>query len=232
MIELKNISFSIGNKLILDNVSLEIPENCIHVFLGPSGCGKTTLLRLISGLEKPTKGSLRKDNVDVTGKLGSKVGFVFQHLALWPHMNVENHLQFMLRGSIRQNRERIQSLLREVKLGDRGKAYPHQMSGGEKQRLAIARAVVGEPELLLMDEPFSNLDVLLRTELTQTLRELVKKDNMTILYVTHNIYEALELADSIILFNAHMKQRILTKEELSSMSQNEIVNLYKENQNA
>lgn len=232
MIELKDISFSIGKKNILDNVSLSLPENCIHVFLGPSGCGKTSLLRLVAGLEKPSSGCLLKNCIDVTGKLGSKVGFVFQNLALWPHMTAEKHLQFMLRGSKIQNSDKISALLKQVKLDDRSQAYPHELSGGEKQRLAIVRAVAASPEILLMDEPFSNLDVLLRAELSQILRELVKNERMTILYVTHNIYEALELADSVILFNAHMKQRILTKEELSLMSQAEIINLYKENQNA
>lgn len=232
MIEVKELSFSIKNKQILNSVDLRLSDNGIHVILGPSGCGKTTLLRLISGLEKPTDGKILKDGQDITTQLRSTVGFVFQNLALWPHMSVEKHLHFMLDGGKKQNANSVDSALKIVNLSDRKKSYPHELSGGEKQRLAIARALVHSPELLLMDEPFSNLDVLLRADLSQILRELVRTTNLTILYVTHNIYEALELADTIILFTADKEQTILDKETLSNMSHEEIINLYKEKQHA
>ncbi|HBZ56926.1 MAG TPA: ABC transporter ATP-binding protein, partial [Syntrophobacteraceae bacterium] len=166
---------------------------------GPSGCGKTTLLRLIAGFEKPLGGRVVIDNVEVSSPSAMmpphrrKLSMVFQDLALWPHMTVAQHLEFVFKkeGRTKQGvREGIGGILQNVRIEHLRDRYPHQLSGGEKQRLAIGRALASFPSYLLMDEPFSHLDPRLKEELQQQLLTLNHQSNMGILYVTHNMEEA------------------------------------------
>jgi iron(III) transport system ATP-binding protein len=238
MIEIKDLHFSFGENRILRGIDLSFPVNRIHVILGPSGCGKTTLMRLIAGLEKPDDG-----NISIDGNCASdkqhfltpnkrNVGFVFQNLALWPHMSVQDHLRFMVEKKDVDRDKKIDTLLERVKLLSKKKRFPHQLSGGEKQRLAIARSLVNSPKYLLMDEPFSNLDLLLREHLSETLKVLSKEEKLTVLYVTHNLQEAYDLAHTITFMSVDGVVRTVSRAELQEMGMDEIRELYGKGYNA
>ena len=208
MIELSNVSKKVSTGFSLDRISFGVHRGATLALFGPSGCGKTTTLRLIAGFERPDAGCIRID-----GKLAGTprkmlpphrrgVGMVFQDLALWPHMTVRQHLQFVLDGRLRGKdlkARRIGHMLEQVELEGKAGAYPHQMSGGEKQRLALARALVVEPAVLLMDEPLSSLDAHLRSAMLRQTRRLIKDLQMTTVYVTHDWHEAVYLADHIAM---------------------------------
>jgi len=206
-IELKNISKRLGASNILESVSLTIAEGeCLAVF-GPSGCGKTTLLRILSGLETPDWGEVRlggrlmSSPTRVVPPYQRSVGLVFQDLALWPHMTAWKNIQFGLDKAIRGRKQRqakIASLLELVKLRHLGDAYPHQLSGGEQQRLAIARALGQNSKILLLDEPLASLDATLKQELLAELRSILRSLNITIVYVTHDEDEARVIAQRIM----------------------------------
>ena len=196
-------------KKILFDISLEIEKNKITGILGPSGSGKTTLLRIISGLEIPDKGAIYINKKCVCSEKifiepeKRNLGFVFQDLGLWPHMNIKEHLDFVLesKGIINseQKEKEAVKILKLVKLENYLKIYPHQLSGGEKQRLAIARVLAQDSKILLLDEPFSNLDPVLKKELKKELVALQKKMKLTIVYITHNPSEIFDIADKIII---------------------------------
>ncbi len=207
-IKLSNVS-KYFEKEILSNVFLDIENNKIVGILGPSGSGKTTLLRIISGLEVPDKGA-----IFITGECvysekifvepeKRNIGFVFQDLGLWPHMNAEEHLDFVLEAkgitNSEQKEKEIKKTLKLVNLDKYSKSYPHQLSGGEKQRLAIARVLAQDSKILLLDEPFSNLDPVLKKELKKELVSLQKKMKLTIVYITHNPSEIFDIADKIVI---------------------------------
>jgi ABC-type sulfate/molybdate transport systems ATPase subunit len=195
------------------NVSLELGASESVVLIGPSGSGKTTVLRLIAGLEWPEQGEIRFDGSLVAAPGRNlvpaherRVGFVFQDLALWPHMTVRDHLEFVLTSAgIDKTRraERIDETLRlcriEPLLADR---YPHQLSGGEQQRVALGRALVGSPRLLLLDEPFSSLDAALRQELRADLAALRQQIRVPTIYVTHDPEDIVVLAQRTIRIRA------------------------------
>jgi ABC-type Fe3+/spermidine/putrescine transport system ATPase subunit len=194
-----------GAHAVVADVSLDVAAHESIVLVGPSGCGKTTLLRLIAGLDVPDAGEIWLDGRLVVRGGRSLVpphqrgiGFVFQDLALWPHLTVRGSLSFVMdsAGVPKSERStrivRVLELVRIAKLGDR---YPHQLSGGEQQRAAVARALVSEPRLLLLDEPFSSLDSDLRGVLRAELRELQRTLGLTTVYVTHDKEDAHELAD-------------------------------------
>lgn len=179
--------------------------------LGPTGCGKTTLLRLIAGLEKPDEGTLD------TG--GYSLGYVFQQGALFPWMSVESNVMFPLRagGMGRQeSAERCRSILEMVGLTDFRKSYPHELSGGMQQRTALARGLVTEPELLLLDEPFASLDERTGMILQDMVHGLCRKLSTTVIFVTHNIEEAVYLADRIVVMG-HSPGRIVRDEKIKLM---------------
>ncbi len=234
MIEIHKVTYSIESNQILNDVNLSFSGKGIHVILGPSGCGKTTLLRLIAGLEKPKEGEIRIDGKCAAAKNicsspeKRQIGFVFQNLALWPHMSVEKHLRFMLKGKRSEQKNKITLLLEKVRLYSLKKKLPHQLSGGEKQRLAIARSLITSPQYLLMDEPFSNLDLVLRKHLSETLLELKEENNLTVLYVTHNLQEAYDLADTVTFMTMNGNFRTICREELQNMNIEKIQSLYGE----
>lgn len=196
---------------IVDDLSLEVTAGEILALLGPSGCGKTTTLRLIAGLEIPDAGEvwIAGQRVAVNGQnllppRARGIGFVFQDLALWPHMTVEGNLDFVL-ASARMKRierqDRIDEVLRLVHALPFAKRYPAQLSGGEQQRAAIARAIVGRPQLMLLDEPMSSLDSDLKASLLHELATLQKALKITTVYVTHNREEAEVLAHRVVKMN-------------------------------
>jgi iron(III) transport system ATP-binding protein len=196
-----------GPRAVVDSVTLEISHGETVALLGPSGCGKTTLLRLISGLETPDSGEIWIAN-QCASSAGRNlipprlrgIGFVFQDLALWPHLTVRGNLEFAL-GSVgfpkRERAGRIDEVLRLVRIAQYGDRFPGQLSGGEQQRAAIARAIVGSPRLLLLDEPMSSLDADLKAELQAELMSLHRLLTITTIYVTHDRAEAMALADRV-----------------------------------
>jgi len=195
MIKLENVYKSFGKLEVLDNINLKIEKGEFAVIWGPSGCGKSTLLKIISSLEKPTKGNV------VIGK--NKVSsFIFQDIALFDWRNVEDNISFGLeikKGKEKKNK--IKKMIDFVGLNGFEKYYPFEISGGMKQKVALARALAVEPENILMDEPFSSLDAITQKKMREELIKIWDKTKKTIVFVTHNIEEALFLADKIIVLS-------------------------------
>ena len=190
----------------VDDVHLSVNKGELVTFLGPSGCGKTTLLRMIAGFETPTAGRIRFDDRDVTEIMVNKrdIGFVFQNYALFPHMTIFDNVAYgprarkLAEATIRQ---KVSDSLALVGLPNVAARYPNQLSGGEQQRIALARVLAMGPQVLLMDEPLSNLDAKLRIQMRIEIRRIQKQLGLTCLYVTHDQKEALTLADRIVVMN-------------------------------
>ncbi|WNC17338.1 sulfate ABC transporter ATP-binding protein [Brevibacillus brevis] len=231
-IEVVNISKSYKNFMALRDVSLQIPEGELVALLGPSGSGKTTLLRLIAGLEQPEQGSILFNGEDNTDRdvRERQVGFVFQHYALFRHMNIFDNIAFGLtvrprktRPSKQEIQEKVHSLLKLVQLDGLAHRYPSQLSGGQRQRVALARALAVEPKFLLLDEPFGALDTKVRQELRRWLRHLHGKLGLTILFVTHDQEEAMELADQVVVMNEGRVEQVGPPEEIYNRPANPFV---------
>ncbi|MDY0323527.1 MAG: ABC transporter ATP-binding protein [Candidatus Carbobacillus sp.] len=190
---------------ILHNVSIELQQGERVALLGPSGRGKTTLLRLIAGLEKPERGRIilggrvLTDEKTFVPPEARRIGMVFQDYALFPHLTVFENIAFgLFRLSRRERQKRAEEVLALVKLEDYTHRYPHELSGGQEQRVALARAIAPKPELILLDEPFSNLDPSLRTSLRQALRTLLETERITAILVTHDLGDAQAVAQRMI----------------------------------
>ncbi|MGW3951207.1 ABC transporter ATP-binding protein [Streptomyces sp. NPDC004752] len=199
--------FSNGDRPALDDVDLHVPGGRITVLLGPSGCGKTTLLRSITGLENPDSGEIRIGEKDVTsvGAEDRGVAMVFQNYALYPNKTVRGNIEFplrMLRVEKQQRSQRATEIADMLRLGSLMDRKPAQLSGGQRQRVGIGRALVRDPDVLLMDEPFSNLDAELRVDMRSELLALQRKLGTTIVFVTHDQVEALSLADQLVVMRA------------------------------
>ncbi len=202
-----DISLRHDTATLLHNVDLTVRPASVTALLGPSGAGKTTLLRVLAGLERPTGGEVVQDGRTVNAPAANvpphkrQVAMIFQSLALWPHMDLVAHLDFVMdrrrHPARKARRQRARELLVRLGLPGNGKVYPQRLSGGEQQRLAIARALAQDPAYLLMDEPFSSLDDLLRQEMIGLTKELRDTLRIGIVYVTHSVDEALALADAI-----------------------------------
>jgi iron(III) transport system ATP-binding protein len=195
-----------STRAALDAVSFEIARGSLTTLLGPSGCGKTTMLRLIAGLEAPTSGSILIGGRDVTalGPAQRNVSMMFQSYALFPHMDVLENVSYGLRMSgLAQSeaRRRAMEALRNVGLQELEQRLPSELSGGQQQRVALARALVLQPEVLLFDEPLSNLDARLRREMREEIRALQQRLQLTVAYVTHDQSEALAVSDQIIVMD-------------------------------
>lgn len=187
----------------LKGIDLAVGQGDFICLLGGSGCGKSTLLRLIAGLDQPDSGSLTLNGTPIT-QPRDEVGIVFQEPRLLPWQRVSANVGFGVSGVEKSvKKERIQTILDEVGLGDKGKSWPRQLSGGQAQRAAIARALVQAPELLLLDEPFSAVDALTRADLHELLLGLWREHGFTTIMVTHDIDEALALADRIVVMGAN-----------------------------
>ena len=191
-----------GMLTAVDNVSLDLRENEIVCFIGPSGCGKTTMLRMIAGLEHPTRGRLFIDDEPITGP-GPDRGMIFQAYTSFPWLSARKNVEYGMKimGVPREERaRRSRELLRLVHLEGFGDSYPASLSGGMKQRVAIARTLAQNPGVLLMDEPFGALDAQVRWEMQEMMIEIIERENTTVVTVTHDIQEAIYLSDRIIFF--------------------------------
>jgi iron(III) transport system ATP-binding protein len=205
-IAVQNATKRFGAMAAANDVTLTVEEGELFTLLGPSGCGKTTLLRLIAGFYMPDEGEIRFDDRRVNEMPPHErgIGMVFQNYALWPHMTVAQNVAYGLKlrkvpsGDVEQ---RVHAVLEKVKLGGLDQRYPGQLSGGQQQRVALARALVLNPEILLLDEPLSNLDAKIRIQVRAEIRKLQKELGITTIYVTHDQEEALTLSDRIAVFD-------------------------------
>ncbi len=208
VLELDAVSKSFGDERVIDDLSLSVQEGEILTLLGPSGCGKTTTLRLVAGLDRPDGGTVRLHGETVSGPdthvppEDRGVGVVFQEFALFPHLTAAENVGFGLQDRPAAEREaRVAELLDLVGLADRGDAHPDELSGGQQQRVALARAIAPEPAVVLLDEPFSNLDVDLRVEMREEVRRILKTAGVTAVSVTHDQEEALSISDRVAVVN-------------------------------
>ena len=228
LIQFKNIvkSFEDG-QVVLKGVSLDIYENEFVTLLGPSGCGKTTLLRILGGFLQPTEGKVLFDGEDIVNVPPYKreINTVFQKYALFPHMNVYDNIAFGLRarGIYKQEKDRVDEFIEMVGLKGFEHSYPHQLSGGMCQRASLARALVGRPKVLLLDEPLGALDLKLRKEMQQELKYIQQEVGITFIFVTHDQEEALTMSDKIVVMNAGEIQQIGTPTEIYRYPVNEFV---------
>lgn len=214
LLEVKKVNCRYGDKTIISDLSFSLAKHQIISLLGPSGCGKTTVLRAIAGLEQIYSGSIELEGECLSSTAMTippeqrKVGMVFQDYALFPHMTIRDNIAFGLQGkSVREKNETVSQLLSLIKLDDYADYYPHQLSGGQQQRVALARALAPSPKMLLLDEPFSNLDTELRRSLSFEVREILKQSNISAILVTHDQSEAFSVADEIgILLNGTLQQ--------------------------
>ena len=208
ILELKNIkhSFTRDNEVLKD-ISLQVNRGEIITILGPSGCGKTTLLRIIAGLEEQSAGTVSIDNELVSGHLNHvnteerNIGLVVQERALFPHLSIVNNVKFGIKGTNKNNTERAMSLLKLFSVERYAKNYPHEISSGEQQRVALARSIISQPDLLLLDEPFSSLDLNLREEVRDETLHLLQKSNISVIIVTHDPFEAMFISNHINIFD-------------------------------
>ncbi len=207
-IKFTNISHDFDGRRVLHDISFSVSGGEIICLLGPSGCGKTTCLRLAAGLERLQSGSIEIDGEQVAGKgfhiapEKRNVGFLLQDYALFPHLNLLDNVAFGLNHLPKGERLALATeYLAKVGLAERVEDYPHQLSGGEQQRVALVRALAPNPRVMLLDEPFSSLDVLTRSKLRGETRKLLKERGVPTLMVTHDPLEALNIADRIIILN-------------------------------
>jgi NitT/TauT family transport system ATP-binding protein len=206
-LSLRNISkrFGKSNVSTIDNVSLDIAPGEFVVVVGPSGCGKTTLLNIAAGMIRPDKGTATLDGKPIKGP-GPDRSMVFQDHGLFPWLTAEQNVEFGLKMAgvpASERRDRVAAVLKMVHLSDSASKLVHELSGGMRQRISIARALVMNPAVLLMDEPFAALDAQTRTSLHQELQDLWLKTRRTILFVTHSVGEAVRLADRIVVLHSH-----------------------------
>ena len=231
IIELKNITKIYDQEKVVEDVSLSINQGDFVTILGPSGCGKTTLLRMIAGFEKPTEGAIFLEGVDVTNVPPYKrnVNTVFQKYALFPHLNVFNNIAYGLKlktvadPTVKSGRrlltmqeitDKTNAALKMVNLEDYGHRDIDSLSGGQQQRIAIARAIVNEPKVLLLDEPLSALDLKMRKEMQIELRRLHKELGITFIYVTHDQEEAMAMSDTIVVMRDGIIQQVGTPKKI------------------
>jgi iron(III) transport system ATP-binding protein len=218
--------YSQAKDFAVHNFNLEIEKGEIVAITGESGCGKTTLLRLIAGLEVPNSGSISIYNQLVADDQTwvkpekRKVGMVFQDYALFPHLTVQENIAFGLQKDI-DKKQLINELLALVGLETYEKRYPHELSGGQQQRVALARALAPSPTVLLLDEPFSNLDEVLKEQVREELHQIIRQSNMTTLLVTHDTKDALTMADRIAVMKKGILQQCSSPQQLYEKPTNE-----------
>ncbi len=234
-IKLENISHSFGKKQVLKDLNLDIKANQLTCLLGSSGSGKTTILRLIAGLDIPEKGEISIQERLVTKAREiiipphkRNIGFIFQDLALWPHFTVYKNISFGLEERKEKNIETVVfEILDFFNLRSQANKYPHQLSGGQQQLVAISRSLVLKPEILLLDEPLANLDVKLKRKILEYIKSLKKKFNISIVYVSHDHKEAFAISDKIVVLNDGKIEDLGTVEQIKK-SENEFVRWFLE----
>ena len=206
-IKIEGLSHSIKEKNVLKNIHLELEKDKIACLLGPSGSGKTTLLKLIAGLEKVQKGKIFFNDKLVSSENTHlkteqrKIGFLFQDYALFPHLTVKENLNFPLNS--KNSNYSLDDIINLIKLPNSLDKYPHQLSGGEQQRVALARSIIAQPDLLLLDEPFSSLDLNLKEEVRDETLHLLQKSNISVFIVTHDPFEAMFISNKIYIINSN-----------------------------
>jgi sulfate/thiosulfate transport system ATP-binding protein len=227
-IEAVNVSKRFGDFVALDDVCIRVEDGSLTALLGPSGSGKSTLLRIIAGLETPDGGSVIIDEQEITDTPARNrgVGFVFQHYAPFKHMTVHDNIAFGL--SVRKRpkaeiRPRVEELLGLVRLDGLADRYPSQLSGGQLQRMALARALAVQPKVLLLDEPFGALDAQVRGELREWLRRLHEEIHVTTIFVTHDQEEAMEVSEQIVVMNRGRIEQAGSPHDLYESPRNEFV---------
>ncbi len=208
--EIENVSKTFESKdsgeevIALKDINLTIETGEFVSFVGPSGCGKTTLLRIIEGFENPTEGTVKDDGETVTGP-SNKRGFIFQNYSLYPWLNILDNVIFGLNingKSEKESKQRAMEYLETFGLKDFAERYPNELSGGMKQRVAIIRSIINDSDSILMDESFSALDIQTRRKLQKIILKICKENNKTIIFVTHDIEEAVFLSDKIVILSA------------------------------
>ena len=219
MIELKNISIRYGSFTAVHDLNVEIRDGEFFTFLGPSGCGKTTTLRAIAGFETPAAGTITAFGRDLSGLLPEErgLGFVFQNYALFPSMSVYENIAFGLKAHKVPKKEilpRVQAIAEKTGITEHLHKKITELSGGQQQRIAIARALVLEPKVLLMDEPLSNLDAKLRVSTREEIRKLQRALGITTIYVTHDQEEAMAISDRIAVFNVGRIEQVASPKEI------------------
>ncbi len=228
LIDLVGITKSYGDRVIIDDMNLFMNENRFLTLLGPSGCGKTTTLRIIGGFESPDKGKVIFDGKDITDTAPNErpLNTVFQKYALFTHMNIEENIAFGLKIKKKSKSyisDKVKYALKLVNLSGYEKRMPDSLSGGQQQRIAIARAIVNEPKVLLLDEPLGALDLKLRQDMQYELIRLKNELGITFIYVTHDQEEALTMSDTIVVMNKGYIQQIGTPEDIYNEPQNAFV---------
>lgn len=228
LIELRNIYKSFEDTLVLDDFNLTVNENEFITLLGPSGCGKTTTLRIVGGFEKPDRGQVFFEGKDITNVPPNQrhLNTVFQKYALFPNMNVGQNIAFGLKISGKSEeyiKDKVKYALKLVNLDGYEKRKIHQLSGGQQQRIAMARAIVNEPKVLLLDEPLGALDLKLRQDMQYELIRLKNELGITFIYVTHDQEEALTMSDKVVVMNGGYIQQMGTPEEIYNEPENAFV---------
>lgn len=218
-VKIENLSKKFDNFTAIDDLNVEFNNGELVCILGPSGCGKSTMLYLISGILEATEGKIFFDDDDVTNTPPEKrnIGLVFQNYSLYPHMTVERNIGFPLEIkniSKKDRLKKVEELSNLVHINSMLHRKPKELSGGQQQRVAIARALAKEPQILLLDEPLSNLDAKLRIEMREEIRKIQKSTNITAIFVTHDQEEAMTISDKILLMNKGVVQQYSTPEEL------------------
>lgn len=234
MIELSHLRKSFNNKksYVVNDVSITIKRGETFVILGSSGSGKTTLLKMINRLVTPTSGEIKLNGKSIQEydrvKLRHSIGYVFQAIGLFPHMTVEKNITIVLQlmgVPLDERQKRSHQLLKLIGLNPAtyAKRYPHELSGGQAQRIGVARALAADPDILLMDEPFGALDAITRNDLQETMLDLKKQMNKTIVFVTHDIIEAFRLADRIGIMHHGKLEQVGTKTEIIEQPKTDFV---------
>jgi len=228
VVELSHITKTFGKTVAASDVSFRVGQGELFFLLGPSGCGKTTVLRVVAGFYRPDEGRVLFDGQEMNSipAYRRNVGMVFQNYALWPHMTVYDNIIYGLKVRHESADERVRKakeVLRIVRMEELAMRYPNQLSGGQQQRVALARALVIEPNVLLLDEPLSNLDAKLRLEMRGEIKRIQSESGITSIYVTHDQEEALSMADRMAIMNSGMVEQIGTPLELYNKPRNKFV---------
>lgn len=212
-------SFDKGKNYALNAISFDLKAGDVCAIVGESGSGKTTLVRLVAGLERPDHGRILLDSKEIASidtfvsPEKRKIGLVFQEYALFPHLTILDNVLYGI-SKLKNKKIRAQEMLDLVGLSNMENRYPHQLSGGQQQRVALARALAPEPTLLILDEPFSNLDAMLRTQLRNEIFDIIKKTGVTVLFVTHDTQDALSVADEILILQ---NGKVVQKDEATHL---------------
>ena len=230
-IQIDNVTKAYGKNIVIQGLSAEIQPGEFFTLLGPSGCGKTTLLRMIIGFNSIEDGEIRVDGkvINQIPTNRRNMGMVFQNYAVFPHMSVRDNVAYGLktrRVPKEERYKRVDEILRLVKIDDYADRMPTQLSGGQQQRVALARAIVIQPEVLLMDEPLSNLDAKLRVEMRNVIKRIQRQVGITTVYVTHDQEEALAISDRIAVMHGGVIQQIGTPKHIYQRPANEFVSSF------